>query len=98
MDQTQFGNFITALNDALAPLANIVNTNGTGGNNPTTTAATPRLSVKLPVYRGDAGDNIHMWCMQLAAIFSAQGITVPATQINYASTALEEGALHWFLN
>jgi hypothetical protein len=64
MDTTQFGNFITALNAALAPLANITNTNtGTGGNNPTTTtaaAATPRLSVKLSVYRGDAGDNIHM--------------------------------------
>jgi len=36
--------------------------------------------------------------MQLAAIFNAQGITDNTTRINYASTALAEGVLHWYLN
>ena len=36
--------------------------------------------------------------MQLGAIFNAQGITDYNTRINYASTALAEGALHWYLN
>ncbi len=101
MDTTQFTNLITALNTALAPLTNLTNTNtstNTNTNTGTATTSTPRLSVKLPVYRGDAGENIYMWCMQLGAIFSAQGITDATIRIHYASTALEGGALHWYLN
>ena len=102
MDPQQFGDFINALNQALAPLANIPTaTTSTGGNPTTTTTAatsTPCLSVKLPVYKGEAGKNIYMWCMQLGVIFNAQGITEAITRIHYASTALEGGALHWYLN
>src|SRR5215467_1924412 len=65
-------------------------------NNPgNATRAAPKISIKLPSYRGEPGENIYVWCLQLSAIFTAQGIENEVTRIHYASTALEEGALHW---
>jgi len=57
-----------------------------------------KISVKLPTYSGETGENIFMWCKQLQTIFKVQGIDDDATKIYYASTALMSGALHWYLN
>src|SRR4051812_30699407 len=57
-----------------------------------------RLNAKLPIYKGEPGENIMMWTLQVNSVFQAQGITAPQQQIAYAATALEDSALHWYLN
>src|SRR5882724_2851483 len=58
----------------------------------------PKISVKLPTYSGETGENVFMWCKQLQTIFKTQGIDDKPTKIYYASTALIGRALHWYLN
>ena len=57
-----------------------------------------KLSTKLPTYKGEPGENILMWALQISSIFIAQSITDKRKQVAYATTALEEAALHWYLN
>ena len=57
-----------------------------------------KLSTKLPTYKGVPGENILMWALQINSIFIAQSITDERQQVAYAATALEEAALHWYLN
>ena len=58
----------------------------------------PKISIKLPTYSRNPGENIWMWALQTKSIFMSQGITDENTRICYAVTALTDGAQHWFQN
>ena len=64
----------------------------------TPSTSTPRISVKLPVYKGEPKENILVWLLQIQNVFETQGIATKQAKIQYATTALEDGALHWYLN
>jgi hypothetical protein len=90
MDQTQFTTFMTAFTDAINAITPATTTTATA-------TPAPKISVHLPVYRGDPSENANSWLLQVKNIFRAQGISVPATRIYYAGTALQGAALHWYL-
>ena len=94
MNAEQFAYLLKQMQQTLTPLATLA----AQQEKVQTMTPAPRLNVKLPTYRGDPEENIYIWCLQLGSIFNAQGIDDATTQINYASTALEGGALHWYLN
>src|SRR6266487_1627856 len=58
----------------------------------------PKISVKIPVYKGEPKENVLVWLLQVQNLFNAQGINDERTKIYYAVTGFEEGALHWYLN
>ena len=60
--------------------------------------AAPRISIKLPTYKGEPKENILVWLLQIQNIFETQGVTTDKAKMHYAATALEDGALHWYLN
>src|SRR6266511_1768300 len=59
---------------------------------------TPKIAVKIPIYKGEPKESVAAWLLQCQSIFRAQGMTSNQTRINYASTGLEGAALHWYLN
>jgi hypothetical protein len=68
------------------------------GNPPPNANPTPKISVKIPTYKGESNENIVVWLLRVQSLFAAQGITDDGTQIYYASTGLEDAAMHWYLN
>ena len=64
----------------------------------TSPVSIPRISVKLPVYKGEPKENILVWLLQIQNVLETQGITADEAKIQYAATALEDGALQWYLN
>src|SRR6185369_9110412 len=58
----------------------------------------PKISVKIPTYKGEPKENVAAWLLQCQSIFQAQGMTGNQIRINYASTGLEGAALHWYIN
>jgi len=110
MDSEQFHEFLTAMRtlskrlgeqgQEIAQFTAVVKEKKEQGaetsrHNP---ANKPKISVKLPTYSGELNENVFMWCKQLQTVFKAQGIEDAETEIYYASTALTDGALHWYLN
>jgi len=92
----QFTVLMTAIQQLATSQQNLVNALGTGGNTPNTN--NPKISVKIPSYKGEPKENIVAWLLQVQTVFKAQGITNDAARINYAATGLEAAALHWYLN
>jgi len=64
----------------------------------TSPVSIPRISVKLPVYKEEPKENILVWLLQIQNVLETQGITADEAKIQYAATALEDGALQWYLN
>src|SRR5262245_38998501 len=60
----------------------------TGGKGP---------SVTIPQFKGEPGENVVAWYLQLTTIFAAQGVTHEPTMVHYAVTGLRDSALHWYL-
>src|SRR5690348_6366179 len=83
----QLGNAVNAIRNLATALTN----NHNSGSH-------AKLSTKLPTYKGEPGENILMWVLQINSIFIAQSITDERQQVAYAAIALEEAALHWYLN
>src|SRR5688500_15141738 len=90
---TDFQVLIQAMNQLTTALATggAVNINHNGLN-------IPKISVKIPTYKGEPKENVAAWLLQCQSIFQAQGMTDGQVRINYASTGLEGAALHWYLN
>jgi len=81
------GNLVTAMaNPSIAPAG------------PAAPPAPPKISVHIPIFKGDPQENVVAWTLQVVTIFAAQGIVDNATKVYYASTGLKEAALHWYLN
>ena len=83
----QFGNAVNAIGNLATALTNNHNS-----------GSCAKLSTKLLTYKEEPGENILMWALQINSIFIAQSITDERQQVAYAATALEEAALHWYLN
>ena len=83
----QFGNAVNAIENLATALTNNYNSDSRA-----------KLSTKLLTYKGEPGENILMWALQINSIFIAKCITDERQQVTYAATALEEAALHWYLN
>jgi len=93
----------TTANNAITPdqLGNAVNAIGnlaTALTNNHNSGSHAKLSTKLPMYKEVPGEHILMWVLQINSIFITQSITDEKQQVAYAATALEEAALHWYLN
>ena len=58
----------------------------------------PKISVKIPAFKGAPKDNVMTWMLQVQNLFKAQGIEDDQKKIYYAATGFEEAALHWYLN
>ena len=86
---------INALINSIGQLAHSIAMSQPTGNNNQTIG---HLNIKLPIYKGELGENIQMWTLQCITIFAAQNITDDTKMIHYASTALEGGALYWYFN
>ena len=98
MSQSGIADLVQAIGELVAQLGQTPSPSSSTSANTGTTAHHPRLSTKLPTYRGEPSENIQMWSLQCSTIFAAQAITNDATCIHYASTTLKDGALHWYLN
>ena len=73
----QFGNAVNAIGNLTTALTN----NHNSGSH-------AKLSTKLPIYKGEPGENILMWALQINSVFIAQIITNKQQQVAYAATAL----------
>ena len=91
MDAQQFAQFMQAFTAALASLQ-------PQPQAPQHAAPTPKISVKIPTFKGRPGENIMTWILQVYNLFEAQGIANEQTRIHYAATGFEDAALHWYLN
>ena len=85
MDATQFQAFIRTFQEGMTALT---------ANRPNV----PKISVKIPTYRGKPGENVMTWMLQVQNLFLAQGIEDDQQKIHYAATGFEDAALHWYLN
>ena len=61
-------------------------------------APTPKISVKIPTFKGALKENVMLWMLQVLNLFNAQGIVNEQTRIHYAATGFEGATLHWYLN
>src|SRR5436189_28002 len=69
----QFTVLMTAIQQLATSQQNLVNALGTGGNTPNTN--NPKISVKIPSYKGEPKENIVAWLLRVQTVFKAQGIT-----------------------
>jgi hypothetical protein len=88
MDAQQFAQFMQTFQDGMDALVPA----------PAPAAHHPKISVKIPIFRGAPKDNVIIWMLQVLNLFKAQGIEDEHTQIYYAATGFEDAALHWYLN
>ena len=86
MDADQFNVFMAAFQTGMTALVPAV-------HNPS-----PKISVKIPAFKGAPKDNVMTWMLQVQNLFKAQGIEDDQKKIYYAATGFEEAALHWYLN
>ena len=58
----------------------------------------PKISLRIPSFKGEAGENVVVWLRQTKNILRAQKVTDESIMIHYAATGFEDAALHWFVN
>ena len=88
MDNQQFTAFITTFQAGMTALVPA----------PVAHTPTPKISVKIPAFKGAPKENIMTWMLQVQNLFAAQGIVDEQKKICYAATGFEDAALHWYLN
>src|SRR5271154_4565963 len=89
MDADQFDAFMAAFQDGMAALVTPPPANN--NNN-------PKISVRIPTFKGAPKDNVMTWMLQVQNLFNAQGVEDDQKKIYYATTGFEKAALHWYLN
>src|SRR5277367_3078805 len=87
MDAEQFATFIIAFQHGMTALVPAQNNN-----------TNPKISIKIPTFKGAPKDNVMTWMLQVQNLFKAQGIEDDDKKIYYAATGFEDVALHWYLN
>ena len=92
MDGQQFNAFIAAFQANMAAMVAAIPAPAAPG------APTPKISVKIPTFKGAPKENVMLWMLQVLNLFNAQGIVDEQTRIHYAATGFEGAALHWYLN
>ena len=87
MDAQQFAAFIAAFQANMANLTAAIPA-------PAAHVPTPKISVKIPTFKGAPKENVMLWMLQVQNLFNAQGIVDEQTRIHYAATGFEGAALH----
>jgi len=88
---------IATLRQLATSQENLTNALAAGGNN-TNVPNNPKISIRIPSYKGEPKENIIAWLLQVQTVFQAQGITDDTARISCAATGLEAAALYWYLN
>jgi len=70
----------------------------TSGSFSSSSSNVPKISIKIPEYKGETNENVVVWLRQVKNIFHAQGIKDEGIMVHYAATGFKEAALHWFVN
>ena len=92
MNQQQFTAFLQAFRTEMQAMV------PANANAPAPAANIPKISVRIPTFKGAPKDNVIIWMLQVQNLFNAQGIVDEPTRIYYAATGFEDAALHWYLN
>jgi retrotransposon gag protein len=101
MDATQFATFMKAFQETMKELAKDKGktpASSSSSSSGSSSANAPKISIKIPTYKGEPNENVVVWLRQVKNIFHAQGIKDEGNMIHYAATGLEDAALHWFVN
>ena len=98
MDAKQFNQFIQAFQNAIVAAIQATLQAQVPPQQQANRLATPKISVKIPTYRGDPKENVMIWLLQVQNLFMAQNLEDEGTQIHYATSGFEGVALYWFLN
>jgi hypothetical protein len=93
MDNAQFNTFLAAFQANMAAMVAAIPPAPAAPGAPT-----PKISVKIPTFKGAPKENVMLWMLQVQNLFNAQGIVNEQTRIHYAATGFEGAALHWYLN
>jgi Retrotransposon gag protein. len=89
MDAQQFNAFMVAFQNGMAAMVPAA---------PAAHTPSPKISVRIPMFKGAPKENIITWMLQVQNLFAAQGIEDEQKKICYAATGFEDAALHWYLN
>ena len=105
MDATQFATFMKTFQETLKHLATekakSTPTSSTVASDSGTSSppeSSPKITLRIPTFRGEPGENVEVWLRQTKNVLRAQGITNEGKMIHYAATGFEDAALHWFVN
>ena len=77
MDAGQFNAFMTAFQDGMAVLVTPPPANN--NNN-------PKISVRIPTFKGALKDNVMTWMLQVQNLFNAQGVEDDQKKVYQAYT------------
>jgi hypothetical protein len=88
---------------AIAHLIQTLNNNNQGINNNNVInnqqgVNASKISIQIPIFRGDPRESVTAWLLQVETVFDAQGIPADQTdiRINYATTGMRDAALSWW--
>ena len=62
------------------------------------TDAIPKISLRIPIFKGEPGENVEVQLRQTKNIMRAQNMKDEGQMIHYAATGFEGVALNWFVN
>ena len=98
MDAMQFQQFMKAFQDTMKAFATVDKGKGTASSSSSGSGSvsSPKISVKIPTFKGEPGENVELWLRQIKNIMYAQGVKDEGTMIHYAATGFKDAALHWF--
>ena len=103
MDTNQFQQFIDALANTMADVVNEIKKDkgkgvASGSGSSSSTDAAPKISLRIPIFKGEPGENVEVWLRQTKNIMRAQNMKDKGQMIHYAATGFEGVALNWFVN
>ena len=69
-----------------------------GSGSSSSTDVAPKISLRIPIFKGEPGENVEVWLRQTKNIMRAQNMKDKDQMIHYAATGFEGAALYWFVN
>ena len=82
MDNQQFDAFMAAFQAGMTALVSAAH------------GPSPKISVKIPMFKGAPKKNIIIWMLQVQNLFAAQGIVDNQQKICYVTIRFEDVTLH----
>ena len=103
MDSNQFQQFINTFVNTIADVVKKIKKDkgkgvASGSGSLFSTDAASKISLRIPIFKGEPGENVEVWLRQTKNIMRAQNMKDEGQMIHYAATGFEGAALHWFVN